>query len=70
MTRAQYTIRSSWSDAGIVGGFAVAGRSGPTGVADALSTFAGAMVRAKLTLIAIAREVVALAKVSRYYLQE
>lgn len=70
MTRTEYAIRGSRRDAGIVGGSAVTGWSGPASITDALSAFAGTVVRAELPLIAVAGEVVALAKVSRYYLQE
>lgn len=68
MTRAEYAIRGSRRDAGVVGGSTVTRRSGPAGVADALSAFASAVVRTELTLIAVAGKVIALAKMSRYYL--
>lgn len=70
VTWAEYAIRSSRRDTGVVGGPAVTRRSGPTSVTDALSAFASTMIGAELTLIAVAGEVIALAKMSRYYLQE
>lgn len=69
MTGAQNAARGSPRDAGVVGGLAAARRSGPTSVADALAAFAGAVIGAQLALISVAGEVVALAKVSRYYLR-
>lgn len=70
MARAEHTIRGSRRDAGIIGRSAVAGWSGPTRITDTLTTFTSAMIRAELTLITIAREIVAFAKMSRYYLQK
>lgn len=46
MTGAQHAVRSSRRDAGVVGGSAVAGRSGPAGVTNALAALAGTVIRA------------------------
>lgn len=70
MARAENTICSSRCNTGIIGGSTVAGRSSPAGVADALATFTSAVIRAKLALVTVAREIVTLAEMSRYYLQE
>lgn len=64
MTGTQHAIRRSWRDAGIVGGSAIARRSGPAGVANALTALAGTVIGAQLTLISVAGEVVTFAEVS------
>lgn len=68
MTRTENTVRSSRRDAGVIGRPAVAGWASPARITDTLTTYASAMIRAELTLITIARKIVALAKISRYFL--
>lgn len=70
MARTKDAVSGSRRDTGIVGGSATTGWPAPACVADAQSALAGTVIRAQLALMAIAGEVVALAKVSRYYLKK
>jgi len=68
MTGTKYTVCSSWRNAGVIGGSAIAGVTRPAGIADALTAFAGAVARAKHTQIPLAREIIAFAERSGYLL--
>lgn len=68
MAGAEQAVRRSRRYAGVIGGSAIARRTGPAGVADALAALAGAVIRAEYALISVAGEVVAFAEMSRYHL--
>lgn len=66
------SILVTWRNAGVVGGAAVAGGSAPAILAVALAALALAVLltRAKETVVAVARKVVALAELARDVLQK